>query len=100
MTTETRISPSSATRSEASGRPGRPFRSLRWFNGGVHWISGAVLVYAFISNGETTHALINPVAWLSASFSLSGLSGCKAGGQAAGDGPARRFDCRFPRSGE
>jgi cytochrome b561 len=62
MTTETRISPSSATRSEASGRPGRPFRSLRWFNGGVHWISGAVLVYAFISNGETTHALINPVA--------------------------------------
>lgn len=62
MTIETRNSPSSATHSEVSRRPGRSFRSLRWFNGGVHWISGAVLVYAFISNGETTHALINPVA--------------------------------------
>jgi len=31
-------------------------------NGGVHWISAVVLVYAFISNGETTGALINPLA--------------------------------------
>jgi cytochrome b561 len=31
-------------------------------NGGVHWISAVVLVYAFISNGETTRALVNPVA--------------------------------------
>jgi cytochrome b561 len=31
-------------------------------NGGVHWISAVVLVYAFISNGEATGALINPVA--------------------------------------
>jgi len=28
----------------------------------VHWISAVVLVYAFISNGETTHAMRNPVA--------------------------------------
>jgi hypothetical protein len=28
----------------------------------VHWISAVVLVYAFISNGETTGALINPLA--------------------------------------
>jgi cytochrome b561 len=31
-------------------------------NGGVHWISAVVLVYAFISNGETTHAMMDPVA--------------------------------------
>jgi cytochrome b561 len=31
-------------------------------NGGVHWISAVVLIYAFISNGETTHAMIDPVA--------------------------------------
>jgi len=45
-----------------SRRPARSFRSLQWLNGGVHWISAVVLVYAFISNGETTRALINPVA--------------------------------------
>lgn len=38
------------------------FRSLRWLNGSVHWISAVVLVYAFISNGETTHAMKNPAA--------------------------------------
>jgi cytochrome b561 len=43
-------------------QPVRSFRSLRWLNGGVHWISSIVLVYAFISNGETTRAMINPVA--------------------------------------
>ena len=48
--------------SQVSSRPTRSLRSLRWLNGGVHWISAVVLVYAFISNGETTHALINPVA--------------------------------------
>jgi cytochrome b561 len=31
-------------------------------NGGVHWISAVVLVYAFISNGETTGAMTKPVA--------------------------------------
>jgi cytochrome b561 len=48
-----------------SGNPSRPvrsFRSLRWLNGGIHGISAVVLVYAFIINGETTHALRNPVA--------------------------------------
>jgi cytochrome b561 len=47
---------------QVSRRPARAFRSLQWLNGGVHWISAVVLVYAFISNGETTRALINPVA--------------------------------------
>jgi cytochrome b561 len=40
----------------------RSFRSLRWLNGSVHWISAVVLVYAFLINGETTGALVNPVA--------------------------------------
>jgi len=40
----------------------RSLRSLRWLNGGVHWISAAVLLYAFISNGETTRAMFTPVA--------------------------------------
>jgi cytochrome b561 len=31
-------------------------------NGSVHWISAVVLVYAFLINGETTGALVNPVA--------------------------------------
>ena len=43
-------------------QPVRSFRSLRWLNGSVHWISAVVLVYAFISNGETTHAMKNPAA--------------------------------------
>lgn len=53
---------STAANSEVLRRPVRSFRSLRWLNGGVHWISAVVLVYAFISNGETTHAMIDPVA--------------------------------------
>lgn len=53
---------SASTHPQVSRRPARSFRSLRWLNGGVHWISAVVLVYAFISNGETTRALINPVA--------------------------------------
>lgn len=53
---------SAAANSEVSRQPVRSFRSLRWLNGGVHWISAVVLVYAFISNGETTHAMMNPVA--------------------------------------
>lgn len=52
----------STSHSQLSSRPVRSFRSLQWLNGGVHWISAVVLIYAFISNGETTHALINPVA--------------------------------------
>jgi cytochrome b561 len=28
----------------------------------VHWISAFVLLYAFISNGDTTNAMVNPVA--------------------------------------
>src|SRR5580693_203983 len=62
MTAKTRSSLSTTAPSEVPRRPVRPFRSLRWLNGGVHWISAVVLVYAFISNGETTGALINPVA--------------------------------------
>ena len=53
---------STSAHSQVSSRLARSFRSLQWLNGGVHWISAAVLVYAFISNGETTRALINPVA--------------------------------------
>lgn len=52
----------SAGNSKVLRRPVRSFRSLRWLNGGVHWISAVVLIYAFISNGETTHAMIDPVA--------------------------------------
>ena len=62
MTIETGNSLSTFTRSEVPRRPVRRFRSLRWLNGCVHWISAIVLVYAFISNGETTRALVNPVA--------------------------------------
>jgi len=46
----------------ASRTPDRSSRLLRWLNGGVHWISAFVLLYAFIRNGETTRAMINPVA--------------------------------------
>jgi cytochrome b561 len=53
---------STSAHPDLSRRPARSFRSLQWLNGGVHWISAVVLVYAFISNGETTRALINPVA--------------------------------------
>ena len=53
---------STSAHPQVSRRPARSFRSVQWLNGGVHWISAVVLVYAFISNGETTRALINPVA--------------------------------------
>ena len=62
MTAKTRNSFSTTAPSEVSRRPVPSFRSLRWLNGGVHWISAVVLVYAFISNGETTGALISPLA--------------------------------------
>jgi cytochrome b561 len=62
MTTGTGNSLSTAARSALSFRPVRRFRSLRFLNGCVHWISAIVLLYAFISNGETTRALIDPVA--------------------------------------
>ena len=62
MTMKTGNSFSNTARPELSRRPVRSVRSLRWLNGGVHWISAVVLVYAFISNGETTGAMINPVA--------------------------------------
>jgi cytochrome b561 len=62
MTMETGNSLSTAVHPEASRRPTRSFRSVRWLNGGVHWISAVVLLYAFISNGETTHAMMDPVA--------------------------------------
>jgi cytochrome b561 len=59
---ETGNSLSTAAHSEVPRRPVRSFRSLRWLNGGVHWISAVVLFYAFISNGETTHAMMDPIA--------------------------------------
>jgi cytochrome b561 len=60
MTMTTKNASSATVPSEVSRQPTRSFRSLRWLNGGVHWISAVVLVYAFISNGETTGALVNP----------------------------------------
>jgi len=62
MTPEAGNSPSTAAHSEMPIRSPRSFRSLRWLNGGVHWISAVVLIYAFSSNGETTNAMINPAA--------------------------------------
>jgi hypothetical protein len=62
MTTVTQNSLLTAAHSGLARQPVRSFRSLRWLNGSVHWISAVVLVYAFISNGETTHAMMNPVA--------------------------------------
>jgi cytochrome b561 len=62
MTMETGNSLSTAARAEVSRGPVGSFRSLRCLNGGVHWVTAVVLVYAFISNGETTRAMINPVA--------------------------------------
>jgi cytochrome b561 len=62
MTPETGNLPSTAAHSEIPTQSPRSFRSLRWLNGGVHWISAVVLIYAFISNGETTSAMINPAA--------------------------------------
>ncbi|WP_114210355.1 hypothetical protein [Acidisarcina polymorpha] len=37
-------------------------RSLRLFNGSIHWISAVALLYAFISNGESNHAMNSSVA--------------------------------------
>jgi cytochrome b561 len=62
MTMETGNSRSTIARLEISRRHVRQFSSLQWLNGSVHWISAFVLVYAFISNGETTGAMTNPVA--------------------------------------
>ena len=62
MTMETGNSLSTSAQAQVSRRPVRSFRSLQWLNGSVHWISAVVLVYAFISNGETTRAMIDPVA--------------------------------------
>jgi hypothetical protein len=62
MTMETGNSLFTSAHPQVSRRPVRSFRSLQWLNGSVHWISAAVLVYAFISNGETAHAMIDPVA--------------------------------------
>lgn len=47
---------------EPSHSPSRQFRYIRWLNGGVHWISAFVLLYAFISNGDTTDAMVNSTA--------------------------------------
>jgi cytochrome b561 len=49
-------------RPDVSRRPVHSFRWLRWLNGGVHWISAVVLLYAFISNGETTRAMMDSLA--------------------------------------
>lgn len=62
MTVETGNSLSTAAHPEAPRRPIRSFRLVRCLNGGVHWISAVVLVYAFISNGETTHAMTDSAA--------------------------------------
>jgi len=62
MTIENTKSFSTAAHSGVTRPAFRSFRSLRWLNGGVHWISAVVLIYAFISNGETTHAMMNRVA--------------------------------------
>jgi len=62
MITRTGNSTSTQAHSELPHRPVRSFRLLRWLNGGVHWISAVVLLYAFVSNGETTRAMFNPVA--------------------------------------
>jgi hypothetical protein len=62
MTTGTGNSLSTAARSALSFRPVRRFSSLRLLNGCVHWISAIALRYAFISDGETTRELIDPVA--------------------------------------
>ena len=48
--------------SERSLQPAVPSRFLRWINGGAHWISSFVLLYAFVFNGETSRAMTNPAA--------------------------------------
>src|SRR5215831_18137419 len=62
MTIENSKSLSTASHSEMTRAAFRSFRSLRWLNGGVHWISVVVLFYAFVSNGETNHAMMDSAA--------------------------------------
>jgi hypothetical protein len=62
MTIQTNNPLSAAEESQSSRKPAAPSRVLRWFNGGAHAITGIVLIYAFIFNGETAHAMISPVA--------------------------------------
>jgi hypothetical protein len=62
MTIENSKSFSTTAHTEVPRPAFRSFHSLRWLNGGVHWISAVVLIYAFISKGETTHAMMHPVA--------------------------------------
>jgi cytochrome b561 len=57
---DTVTSLSTTTQIGGPRKPDRSSRFLRWLNGGVHWISAFVLFYAFISNGETTRAMVNP----------------------------------------
>jgi len=59
---ETSNSLSAADRSEPSRPPASASHLLKWINGGVHWISALVLLYALVFNGETSRAMINPVA--------------------------------------
>jgi hypothetical protein len=56
------MTPGTGNSLSTAARPVRAFCSPRLLNGCVHWISAIVLLYAFISNGETTRALIDPVA--------------------------------------
>ena len=62
MTMENSKSLSTASHSDLTRPPVRSFHAVRWLNGSIHWISGVVLFYAFVSNGETTHAMKNSVA--------------------------------------
>lgn len=62
MSTHAGNTSSSPDHSGTSNRPVRSFRATRWLNGGVHWISAVVLLYAFISNCDTTNAMVDPAA--------------------------------------
>jgi len=62
MTIKTGNLRSATDHSELSPQPAPPSKLLRWVNGGAHWISGIVLLYAFVFNGETSRAMISPVA--------------------------------------
>ncbi len=62
MTMETTNSLSPAAPSELPRQPAPDSRLLKWVNGGAHAISGIVLIYAFIFNGELSRAMIRPAA--------------------------------------
>jgi len=62
MTMKTGNLLSAGDHSGLSRQPAPPSQFLRWINGGAHWISAVVLLYAFVFNGETSRAMINPVA--------------------------------------